>query len=128
MILYSEFTKYSSLLNTWGGSNKRGGRTICLKLINGEGRIILNNRGGWKFLWFLINREGDFIPNKRGDPKTYLIKGEGGELTLLTSLSNLIALPTVERTAVWTKLVLCTKQLNFTMLFYYIKVQAYSSP
>ena len=88
-------------------------------MIDGEDRIILNNRGGWKFLWF--------IPNKRGDPKTYLIKGEGGELTLLTSLSNLIALPTVERTAVWTKLVLCTKQLNFTMLFYYIKAQAYSS-
>ena len=85
---------YSHLLNTWGGSNKRGGRTICPKLINGEGRIILNNRGGWKFLWFLINREGDFIPNKRGDPKTYLIKGEGGQLTLFTSLSNLIALPT----------------------------------
>ena len=71
---------------------------------------------------FLINREGDFIPNKRGDPKTYLIKGEGGTLTLFTSLSNLIALPTVERTA---KLVLYTEQLNFTMTFLFIKEQAY---
>ena len=77
---------------------------------------------------FLINREGDFIPNKRGDPKTYLIKGEGGQLTLFTSLSNVIDLPTVESSAVWTKLVLCTKQLKFTMTFYYIKAQAYSNP
>ena len=52
------------------------------------GRIILNNRGGWKFPLFLINREGDFIPNKRGDPKTYLIKGEGGKLTLFTSIAK----------------------------------------
>ena len=35
---------------------------------------------------------------------------------------------TVERTAMWTKPILCTKLLNFTTLFYKIKVPACCSP
>ena len=35
---------------------------------------------------------------------------------------------TVQRTAVSTKLVLCTKRPNFTMLFFYIKMPASTSP
>ena len=49
------FCKGLYLLNSRGGSIKRGGWMISENLINGEGKNISNKRGGWKISENQIN-------------------------------------------------------------------------
>ena len=59
---------YSYLLNSRGGSIKRGGWIISENLINGEGKNISNKRGGWKISENQINGVASYFSNLSFSP------------------------------------------------------------